>query len=192
MNDRERFAQLAAEQQFLLEAYVAALTRGRGGAEMIDELVNQTMSVAVRRFERHDASRPFGPWLRGIAFKVVRAHVRRESRRARIRGEGTMERAFAEAVSRRFDAFDPPQATQRAEVMRSLVECVQSLERDSSVAIRLHYWGGLAVADIAGVLKVEAAAVHKRLQRARARLARCLERKGVMVGPEGSSREVTS
>lgn len=194
MNDQCRFRQLVAEQQFLLEAFVGALTHGRGGSEMVDELVQETIVIALRRFGQYDPERPFGPWIRGIAAKVACAHFRREARRARIRvGGGVMEREYTAALARRFDAIDPPRANQRSEIAVALLDCVQGLERDAAAAVRLHYWAGLKVADMAAILGLDAHAMHKRMQRARARLARCLEYKGFAIesdvsgGAEGAS-----
>lgn len=182
MNDHATFTRLVAEQHFLLESFVAAATRGRGGPELVEELVQQSIGVAWRRFGSHDRSRPFGPWLRGIASRVVRAHFRREARRERIHGGPSFAAGFLAELARRFDTLDPQRRGQRTELLASLRACVDRLDPEFAESIRLHYRDGLAVADVAIALRIEVELVRKRLQRARARLADCLATRGFRPG----------
>ena len=39
----------------------------------VDDLFQETMLVAWKRLDDCDLSRPFGPWLRGIAHRLVMA-----------------------------------------------------------------------------------------------------------------------
>ena len=182
MNDHALFTRLVAEQHFLLEAFIAATTHGRGGRELVDELVQQTIAVAWRRFGSFDRASPFGPWLRGIAGRVARAHFRREARRGRIREGTAFTTGLVAELVRRFEALDPGGAGERREIVEALRSCVESLGADFSDTIRLHYRDGLATAEMASALRIDIELVRKRLQRARARIAECLERKGFRLG----------
>ena len=46
----------------------------------VDDLFQETMLVAWKRLDDCDLSRPFGPWLRGIAYRLVLAHYRKQKR----------------------------------------------------------------------------------------------------------------
>ena len=49
----------------------------------VDDLFQETMLVAWKRLDECDLSRPFGPWLRGIAHRLVMALYRKQNRRPR-------------------------------------------------------------------------------------------------------------
>lgn len=172
------FTKHVAEQHFLLEAFVASLTHGRGGAELVDELVQETISVAWTRFDSYDLARPFGPWLRGIAARVVQARFRQDSTRARIREGAQFEADFIDRLEARFALLEPVSASHRAELVASLRACIDALKSEFAEIVSLHYWSGMDTAKAAATLGVNVETVRKRLQRARAQIAHCLESKG--------------
>ena len=178
MSNHASFTKLVAEQHFLLEAFVASLTHGRGGAELVDELVQETIGIAWSRFDSFDSSRPFGPWLRGVAALVVQAKFRQESTRARIRGGAEFEADFVARLEGRFACFEPARASERAELAASLRACVDSLKSEFAEIVSLHYWRDMDAARAAAMLGVNIETARKRLQRARAQIAACLESKG--------------
>ena len=187
MRDHARFIKSVAEQHFLLEAFVASLTHGRGGAELVDELVQQTIAVAWSRFDAYDGSRPFGPWLRGIAALTVQAKFRQESSRTRIREGAEFEADFVARLEGRFASLEPDRAVERSELSASLRACVDSLRSEFAEIVSLYYWREMDSAHAAAVLGVHIETVRKRLQRARAQIASCLESKGYPVGRDRPS-----
>ena len=46
----------------------------------VDDLFQEAMIVAWKRLDDYDRTRPFGPWLRGIARLLILAHYRRTGR----------------------------------------------------------------------------------------------------------------
>lgn len=188
LSDHAAFTKLVAEQHFLLEAFVASLAHGRGGAEFVDEMVQETIGVAWKRVDSYDRSRPFGPWLRGIAALVVQARFRQESTRARIRQGAGFQSEVVARLEGRFALLEPVGASERGELVASLRACLDSLKSEFAEIVTLHYWRDVDAPRAAAILGVNLETVRKRLQRARAQIAACLESKGHPIA-EGRRRD---
>ena len=143
----------------MLTVYLHALLGSREG---VDDLFQETMLVAWRRFADYDRSRPFGPWVRGIALRLVRKH------RERVRGELPAELEEPMAAH-----ADTPAALR--DTLERLGRCMERLPADLREAIERTYRGGLTVREIARETGASEEAVKKRLQRGRRRLAECLK-----------------
>ena len=72
---RKAFEILARENSRMLIVYLRSLVQDEAA---IDDLFQETMVVAWRRLDECDLDRPFGPWLRGIASRLVMAHYRKK------------------------------------------------------------------------------------------------------------------
>lgn len=162
------FTILAREHADMLITYLRSLVRDSNVAE---DLFQETMIVAWRRLGESDQSLPFGPWLRGIAGRLILEHRRKSAVRATLHCEpevlAALESEFAAFESRPGDTF-----RDRAERLASCLEKLPSLMRD---AITLVYARGLSLQALAAALDATAEAVKKRIQRARQLLADCLE-----------------
>ena len=55
--------------------YIRCLAR----SSEVDDLVQETLVTAWKHLDRFDRSKPFGPWLRGIARNLVMAHHRQSA-----------------------------------------------------------------------------------------------------------------
>ena len=188
LSEHASFTKLVAEQHFLLEAFVASLTRGRGGGELVDDLVQETISVAWGRFGSYDRSRPFGPWLRGIAALIIQARFRQEATRSRIRSGPEFESDFMDRLEVRFAAMEPSGAAERRELTAALRGCIDSLKSEFAEIVSLHYWRGMDASQAAASLGIALETARKRLQRAREQIATCLGSKGFPMsepGPHG-------
>jgi RNA polymerase sigma factor (sigma-70 family) len=193
LSDPAAFAKLVADHHFLLEAFVASLTHGRGGAELVDELVQETISVAWSRFDSYERARPFGPWIRGFASLTVQARFRQEATRARIRGGHDFEARFIARLEERFGVLDPSITSERAELVSALRACVGSLKSEFAEVMAVHYSAGKDAVQAAESLGLSVETARKRLQRARSQIAACLESKGFPIGARtgADDREAT-
>ena len=68
------FEIIARENSRMLTAYLRTLVDDES---VVDDLFQESMLVAWRRLDECDLSRPFGPWVRGIAGRLVLAHYRK-------------------------------------------------------------------------------------------------------------------
>ena len=77
---KKLFETLVREHAGMLTVY---LRSALGDVSDVDDLFQETMVVAWRRLDDFDHTRPFGPWLRGIAKKLLQAHQRKRTGAAR-------------------------------------------------------------------------------------------------------------
>ncbi len=172
-----------SRERFLLVAFVSAAWRHRGvSREAVEDLVQETFAIAWARRAEFDPTRPLGPWLRGIATNLMIAGLRRDARRRRIMDDAKHEIDRVQALSARFDEVDARTASR--EVSAAVRDCVSRLAAPYREVIEKHYIGGLAFRAIGEDLGITEELAMKRASRARAMLAACLGRKGVIEASE--------
>ena len=155
----------------VLWAYV--VWRCAGMRELAEEITQETWLVAVRRiadFNPKQAS--FLTWLRGIAAKVILAWRRHEKRAAVLCDEQMLEH-----LDRRSEAVHQLAGDTWDEKLAGLRGCLEDLPDRYREPIRLRYLEELLPEALAQRLGLELETIKKRLQRGRARLWECLERK---------------
>jgi RNA polymerase sigma-70 factor (ECF subfamily) len=170
------FEILVRENADMLMTYLRAVV---WQASAVDDLFQETMLVAWRRLPEYNAEKPFGPWLRGIAARLVMAHARKAKRDLMICDDTVLEyldQQVQRISQRNGDTWDDKVAALR--------ECLAAQAETPKEAISLRYLEGLSAKKIAEQLDIAIEAVKKRLQRGRAQLLDCLQRKGVLWGPE--------
>lgn len=164
---RDLFEILMREHIDSVRAFLLASLRDTVAAE---DVLQETFLVAWRILDRYDRKLPFGPWVRGIAGKLV-LNWRRKLGRSRVHycDEDVLARmddSFREFTLLRGDTFD--------EKLDALRECLGHLSGPQLESIRLHYEHGLHCKQIAERIGIGFEAVKKHLQRGRAFLHRCL------------------
>lgn len=164
---KKLFEALVREHADMLTVY---LRSALGDIPEVDDLFQETMVVAWRRLDDFDHTRPFGPWVRGIAKRLIQTHYRQ--RVARPTTEATLDRVetrLAQLGNRPGDTW--------AEKLEMLRGCVHGLPEGYQRVVVRRYFEGEAVRQLAGALGLTVAAVKKRLQRARAWVLECMEQK---------------
>ncbi|MFO0947155.1 MAG: sigma-70 family RNA polymerase sigma factor [Planctomycetota bacterium] len=169
MTPKDLFEILVREHAGTLTLYLRSVVRDPA---LVDDLFQETMLVAWRNLERFDRSRPFGPWLRGIAAKLVLAH-RRKSPRAPL----LCEHDVLERLDLQFEALGKQTGDTLEEKLEGLRQCLAALPEPYREAVRLRYQEGCKGEGLARRLEVSLENVKKRLQRGRGKLLECLERK---------------
>ncbi|MBL9078244.1 MAG: sigma-70 family RNA polymerase sigma factor [Planctomycetes bacterium] len=170
MDSRALFEILTRDHIDSVRAWLLATLRDGAAAE---DLLQETFLVAWRVLDRYDRQLPFGPWVRGIAAKLVLNH-RRKLGRARVHYcddevLGHLDRGFRDVARLPGCTFD--------EQLDALRDCLSRLTGAQRESIRLHYEHGLHCKEIAHRLGIGFEAVKKHLQRGRALLHRCLQTK---------------
>jgi RNA polymerase sigma-70 factor len=167
---REVFEILVREHTDMLTAFLRSLV-WRG--DQVDDLFQETMLVAWRRLDEYDRSRPFGPWLRGIATNLV-LQARRRSGRDFL----NCDPAVLEALERRVRDFERIPADSFRDRLRHLSDCLGRLPDRLREVIDLGYNRDLLLRQIARAVDASEEAIKKRMQRARQLLVECLRAKG--------------
>lgn len=160
--DRARFSELIRGHHRGLLAYAIALAKSEPAAR---DLVQDACVAAWKSLERFDPSRDFGSWMRGILRNKWREHCRRNSR------EVPMDE---EALSRMEAVFH--ESPDDSDLFGRLAECRGKLPPPMAAALQATYDEGRTSEEAAELLSTTAAALRKRLERARAALRDCLSR----------------
>ena len=164
------FAILVREQAERLLAYLRASVP----ASSVDDLFQEAVLVAWRRLGDYDRSRPFGAWMRGIARNLVMDHLSRLGR------ERPTDDALLDAIERRAEGHDGADREEFRARLERLDECVAALPEEYRSVIHHCYRLDAPVARVAAEAGASVEAIKKRLQRARAMIAACMERKGAV------------
>lgn len=166
------FEILVRENADSLTAFLRASVYSEAAA---DDLFQEAMLIAWRKIGEYDRSRPFGAWLRGIAKRLVLTHYRDAAREVPISCEQVLDyldQRMAQVDSQAGDTLD--------EKIAALRDCIERLAPRYRQPVELHYRQHRTTEWMSVHLATTRDAVQKRLQRARARLAECLEGKGVL------------
>lgn len=139
-----------------------------------DDLFQETMLIAWRKIGQYDRSRPFGAWLRGIAKRLVMAHCRRSAREV-----ATADEQLLDHLDERMAQVDRRPGDTLDEKITASRDCIARLAPLYREPLDLHYREHRTTEWIAQHMASTRDAVQKQLQRARAQLAECLERKAV-------------
>ena len=170
LGSHEVFEILAADHADMLVCYLRTLV-ARG--DVVDDLFQETMVTAWDKLPTFDRTRPFGPWLRGIARNKVLQH--------RDRNRRDVLRCDSEVLERLEESFAMlPQRDGFREAVDTLRACMNQLPDKMRLAIELVYRRGLRMRRAADRLGASEEAVKKRVQRGRSLLANCLRNGGAM------------
>ena len=163
------FEILMREQADMLLVYLRSVVRD---SHLVDDLFQETMLVAWRNLHRFDRTRPLGPWLRGIAAKLVLAQRRKSARQFLVCDEQILE-----TLDQRMQSLATQPGDTLDEKLDGLRGCLDQLGGPYREAIRLRYGEQLDGETLAERLQLTAAALKKRLQRARSQLLECMQSK---------------
>lgn len=163
------FEVLMRENADMLLAFLRASVRDK---DAIDDIFQETMVVAWRRMGEFDRDRSFGKWLRGIARNFVLSHYRKSGKTPLALDESMldwMDGKFAQIQTQNGDTL--------SEKLSLLRECVSALSEDKKKTIEARYIEQFSLDEIVSKLDVTLETVKKRLYRAKAQLADCVESK---------------
>ncbi|MEM7475567.1 MAG: sigma-70 family RNA polymerase sigma factor [Planctomycetota bacterium] len=176
---RKAFEILIRQNSRMLNAYIGSVVEEQS---LADDLYQETMVVAWKKLDECDLTRPFGPWLRGIASRLLLAHYRKAKSNPVV-----LDDSIIQQVEHQFDAIDSKEADRWEDKVALLRECLEALPEKSRLAIQGRYFDGLKAPPLAKRLGITVEACWKRLARSRGLIAECLQRKGVTVDPEAAS-----
>lgn len=166
LDGRAVFEILVRENADMLDAYLRTLLRSN---DHVDDLFQEAMLIAWRRLADYDRSRPFGPWLRGIAQNLVLAHARRTNSAPR-----TMESGILAEIDARFDELANMPGDTFTERTQRIWECLKRLPDEMRETLELVCLRSVPVPAAAEELGSNRETVWKRVQRGRRLLAACL------------------
>lgn len=154
-----------AELGDLFDRYAPALlryARYRVGIDAAEDLVAEVFATAYTQRHRYDPARGgAGPWLYGIASRLVRAHRRAEQRALRALTRGGVDRA-TESFTDEVD--DKVTAAASTHAIAAALARLKRRDRDVLLLIAV---AELSYAETAEALGISIGTVRSRLHRAR-------------------------
>lgn len=171
-HEAKAFELLVRDNMRMLLAYLRSLVSDEAA---VDDLFQETMVVAWRRMDDCDLTRPIGPWLRGIASRLVMAHFRKKKRQPLLLDEKLLER-----IDEKFESINAQVGGTWEEKLLELQRCIEALPMKYQDVIRVRYFDDKTSHAAAEKLSLSREGCKKRLQRARQRIADCLKRKGLL------------
>lgn len=134
-----------------------------------EDLAQEAFIIAFRKLPESDPSLPLGPWLRGIALKLLANH-RRKFRPLASGSAADLRELLDAEVATDFSAG------RESETLSALRECLNELEGPARQLIHERYADGASIEELAGRLGRKASAVTMQLHRLRGLLATCIQR----------------
>lgn len=165
--DLGAFSRLVLRHQAGLRACVAVRLDDPHEAE---DLAQEAFILAYRKLGEFEAGRPFAPWVRGIAFNLLRNHWRKA--RAVPLGDADSLRVM---VAGEIDAMHG--AGGEADWQGALRLCLGELEEGPRDLVRARYEEDIGVAEICRRSGKKHSAVTMQLHRIRLQLRACIERR---------------
>lgn len=165
---KQLFEVLVREHIGSVRAFLLAAVRNAAVAE---DLVQEAFLVAWSNLDRYDRTLPFGPWVRGIASRLVWNH-RRKQGRSKVSYVECEDLQLLEQQFERVDRATGDTFEDKVDALRNGMTRLSSLQRQ---VLDLHYEHEMPCAEIATRLGLGLEAVKKHLQRGRAALLREME-----------------
>ena len=165
------FEILIRQQTEMLRTFIRAMAFDK---DLVDDVFQDTVMAAWKQIDAFDRTRPIGPWLRGIARNCLLS-ASRQRRRAIVNDEVVIDH-----VDRKMSLLDNDVGEASVERTDALRDCMRRLGDEEREAVNLCYARDMSANRAAEVAHVTHDAMRKRLQRARASLFECLQRRGIL------------
>lgn len=160
----DAFSQLVTRHQQAVRVCLAVRLDNPHEAE---DLAQEVFVTAFERLGEFDLERPFGPWLRGIAFNLFRNHCRK-FRPESVGGHEELGVLLDQQVAAQCSA------AHESALHGALLECLDRFDGPARDLLRLRYADGLSIRDLAARLKRGCSALTMQLHRLRGLLAACV------------------
>ena len=132
-----------------------------------EDLTQEVLLTAFRRLGDFDPTRPFGPWLRGIAINLVRNHLRK-FRAVPVGLSEELQSLLDSQLQSHFQEIAEDAA------LESLRHCLDKLDGPSRALLHARYGEGHHLSALAEQLGRKLSAVSMQLHRLRTLLLQCV------------------
>jgi len=168
MDDTERqiqFTRQFSESERAMRAFAFSLVPHR---QDVDDIIQDTLKELWNNFDKFDPERPFLPWANRFVYHQVLMHRRSTATRLKY--------TFSEETIRRLVEEQPTLERDRA-LSDALDQCLQKLSEDQRELVRLRYFTGESLKEVAARMDQTPEAMYKQLQRIREGLQRCISKR---------------
>jgi RNA polymerase sigma-70 factor (ECF subfamily) len=169
--DRTNALDATQLQQLYLTDVLRYVRRRIDNAEEAEDITAEVFAAAFAALPKFRYDCEPRIWLLRIAHRSVLTSVRRRKNRAHLLQDATVPdddlHGSADEAVYGGTVEGPEVLIERAEAQRVLRDMMGALKAEQCEALRLQYWEGLSINEIAVVMKRSPAAVNSLLQRAR-------------------------
>jgi RNA polymerase sigma-70 factor (ECF subfamily) len=163
----EAFTSLVQKHQGAIRAFLAVRLADATEAE---DLAQEVFLTAHRKLAECDATRPFLPWLRGIAHNLCRNH-QRKFRAFPLGGNEELQTLLDGRLAREWVRESED------ERLAALKECLEGVDGTCRELLQARYAEGLSVQELSERSGAKHSKLTMQLHRLRAGLAACIEGK---------------
>jgi RNA polymerase sigma-70 factor (ECF subfamily) len=167
--DAASFEELVRRYQGRVRSFFAARLRDLA---TVDDLSQDVFLLAFRHLAAFDASKPFYPWLKGIATNVWRNALRKHSA-STVAEPDELDSALDELAVAESENLERQAGS--ADVLDALRQCCQGLQGTAAHLVREHYSLGRALSEIGAELNKTSGALAVTLLRIRNKLRECIQ-----------------
>jgi len=170
----QAFSELVKRYEGSVRACLAVRLHRKHEAE---DLAQEAFIVAFRKLSDFDMERPFGPWIRTIAFNLLRNHWRKH-RAIPLGGSEELEALVEEQIGLSFSEKN------ESGTLEALKLCIEQLDEPMRKLLELRYHQGLSVNAMTKKMNVRHSTMTMRLHRLRNQLRLCIDRQTGLIGYE--------
>lgn len=145
-----------------MRAFAYSLVPNR---EDVNDIIQETLKELWRSFDKFDPERPFLPWANRFVYRQVLIHRRSTAIRLKY--------TFSEETVRRL-MEEEPELERDVALSDALDQCLQGLSDDHRELVRLRYYTGESLKEVAARAGQSPDAIYKKIQRIREALQRCI------------------
>ncbi|WP_076418095.1 sigma-70 family RNA polymerase sigma factor [Colwellia sp. UCD-KL20] len=135
-----------------------------------DDLAQEAFIIAFRKIKEFEQSKPFRPWLRGIAFNLLKNYWRKHTEIA-VGADVELDLLINEEINLQYAEQNESAAA------IALETCVENLDDNFKKLIHQHYHFGFSIAELTRQYSVGHSTMTMRLYRIRERLKDCIKGK---------------
>ena len=162
--DIDAFSELVKQYQGNVRACLAVRLTNRHEAE---DLAQEAFLVAFRKLNEFDADKPFGPWIRTIAFYLLRNFWRKHKPEP-VGGAAELQLLVDEEIGLHYSERN------ESDTLAALKICTKKLDDGLKQIIHLHYHEELSVGELTTKLNTKHSTMTMKLHRMRDQLRKCI------------------
>ncbi|NQZ57343.1 MAG: sigma-70 family RNA polymerase sigma factor [Lentisphaeraceae bacterium] len=160
----DAFSKLVQRYQGNVRACLAVRLDSRHETE---DLAQEAFIVAYRKLNEFDDEKAFGPWIRSIAFYLLRNYWRKH-KATPVGGAAELEILIDEEIGLRYSEKN------ECDSLVALKSCKEKLDEDMKHIVDMHYHKKIPLGEITKMLNVKHSTMTMRLHRMRDQLRKCI------------------
>ena len=164
--DLDAFSELVKRYQVGVRASLAVRLTSRHEA---DDLAQEAFIIAFQKLDKFDLNKAFGPWVRSIAFNLLRNYWRKHKPVA-VGDAAELDMMIDQQINLGYNSGN------EADRLSALKRCMAMLEQPMQELLRLRYFEEHSVREISRSLKIKHSTATMRLHRLRESLFGCVQR----------------